>query len=72
MVEDVEMQNCLTPYPPSTDTVLVSNVYSGSRYERDAFYTSYIGDGLHELWYMSYDGYRPTYKDMGLDVIWGE
>lgn len=72
MADPLEMQNALPPFPPSTDAVLVSNVYAGSRYERDAFYTSALGGGRHELYYMSYNGSRNTFEDMGMDVIWGE
>lgn len=71
MVDGIEMQNALTPHPPDTNTVLPANVYAGSRYERDAFYTSAIGVGGHELYYISYDGSKNTFEDMGMNVIWG-
>jgi len=57
------------PGPPNSLPVLPVNVYAGSQYEHDMFYTVDVG-GKRALYYVSYDPSFNTwtFKDMGINV----
>lgn len=66
--DDVQASNLPNKWNSLFDMPL--NVYSGSRYERDAFYSSPTYDG-NELYYVSFDGTHNTFTDMGKTILLG-